>query len=198
VYIFIISLLAVVLFFRYYVKKGTKGELLVNIAIKIYLGRDYHLLRDITLPSGDGTTQIDHILVSEYGIFVIETKYMRGVISGTIRKKQWSQKVDRKIYKFQNPLNQNYKHIKTLESLLAIDRRKLISIVVFMGDSRFGSKMPPNVAYQAEFIKYIKSKTKKIISKDEVAKILYQIDSTRLKRGAKTNREHIAYLKHFS
>ncbi len=38
----------------------------------------YHLLNNITIPFRDGTTQIDHILVSTKGIFVIETKNYSG------------------------------------------------------------------------------------------------------------------------
>ena len=31
--------------------------------------RVYHSLNDVTLPSTEGTTQIDHVLVSRFGIF---------------------------------------------------------------------------------------------------------------------------------
>ena len=50
-----------------------RGELLVRNAIKKHFRPpDYHLLNHITLKHGSGTTQIDHILVSRFGIFVIE------------------------------------------------------------------------------------------------------------------------------
>ncbi|WP_339385147.1 nuclease-related domain-containing protein, partial [Vibrio paracholerae] len=39
----------------------------------------------------DGTTQIDHIVVSKFGVFVIETKYMKGWIFGSKDQKQWTQ-----------------------------------------------------------------------------------------------------------
>lgn len=34
----------------------------------------YRRVHDLVLPSQGGTTQIDHVLVSVYGIFVVETK----------------------------------------------------------------------------------------------------------------------------
>lgn len=68
--------------------KGLAGEMLVNISVKIHLNKDkYHILRNVTLPTADGTTQIDHIIVSEYGVFVIETKNMKGWIFGGVRQK---------------------------------------------------------------------------------------------------------------
>ena len=55
--------------------KGVFGEFQVNLLLKLFLPKDtYHLLKNVTLPTDDGTTQIDHVLVSKYGVFVIETK----------------------------------------------------------------------------------------------------------------------------
>jgi restriction system protein len=46
--------------------------------------RLYRVFHDLYLPrpDGKGTTQIDHVVVSRYGIFVIETKNMTGWIFG--------------------------------------------------------------------------------------------------------------------
>jgi len=42
----------------------------------------------LTLPDGEGsTTQIDHFLLSPYGLFVIETKNYKGWIFGSERQK---------------------------------------------------------------------------------------------------------------
>jgi restriction system protein len=64
--------------------KGIFGEFQVNIAAKLLLNKeDYHLIKNVTLPTEEGTTQIDHIIVSKYGIFVIETKNLS--VSATIK-----------------------------------------------------------------------------------------------------------------
>ncbi|MCU7836902.1 MAG: NERD domain-containing protein, partial [gamma proteobacterium symbiont of Taylorina sp.] len=53
--------------------KGVIGEFQVNLILKFFLPKkDYYLIKNVTLPTEDGTTQIDHILVSKFGIFVIE------------------------------------------------------------------------------------------------------------------------------
>ncbi|MDZ7854092.1 MAG: nuclease-related domain-containing protein [Halomonas sp.] len=75
----------------------------------------YKPIHNVTLPTPDGSTQIDHIFVSRFGIFVVETKNMKGWIFGDKDQAQWTQKIYRKSFRFQNPLRQNYKHVKSLE-----------------------------------------------------------------------------------
>ena len=99
----------------------------------------------MTLPTEDGTTQIDHIIVSKYGIFVVETKNMNGWIFGSERQKMWTQQIYRHKTKFQNPLHQNYKHVKTLENALDIEPEKIVSVIVFVGEATFKTSMPANV-----------------------------------------------------
>ncbi len=70
------------------------GEFIVNLATKISLDKTvYTLFKNVTLPTDDGTTQIDHIIVSKYGIFVVETKNMQGWIFGSAQQKSWTQKL---------------------------------------------------------------------------------------------------------
>ena len=46
--------------------KGKVGEFLVNASARLFLDKQrYHLIKNVTLPTEDGTTQIDHIIVSE-------------------------------------------------------------------------------------------------------------------------------------
>ena len=52
--------------------KANDGELLIRLEL-IRHYRDWILLNDVLLPSGEGTTQIDHILVSPGGVFLIES-----------------------------------------------------------------------------------------------------------------------------
>lgn len=63
--------------------KGEMGERIVIMEAESMLNEDkYHLINDVTLRTEDGTTQIDHIIVSVYGVFVVETKNMAGWIFG--------------------------------------------------------------------------------------------------------------------
>lgn len=61
--------------------KGWVGETFGTVAHWAFLDkRAYFPLNNITLVTGNGTTQIDHVVVSKYGIFVIETKNIDGWI----------------------------------------------------------------------------------------------------------------------
>ena len=95
--------------------KGWIGEAVLTVAKKIVLDGDvYRDLNNVTIPTSNGTTQIDHVFVSRYGIFVIETKNMEGWIFGDEKQPQWTQSLYGKKFRFQNPLHQNYRHTKAL------------------------------------------------------------------------------------
>jgi predicted RNA-binding Zn-ribbon protein involved in translation (DUF1610 family) len=192
----LLPIIIVVAFFKTSLGKGIIGEFLVNTATNLMLDKNkYHLIKNVTFPTEDGTTQIDHIIVSEYGIFIIETKNMKGWIFGNERQKYWTQKIYKHTNKFQNPLHQNYKHVKTIQNALNIESNKIFSVIVFTGDSTFKTVMPENVKHGIGYIDYIKSKTLKIISKEEVTKIISLIESRRLLQSFKTHHEHIKYVK---
>lgn len=193
---YLLPIVLIVAFFRTPWGKGIIGEFLVNTATRLKLDKNkYHLIKNVTLPTEDGTTQIDHIIVSEYGIFVVETKNMKGWIFGDEKQKFWTQKIYKHTNKFQNPLHQNYKHIKTIQDALNLDQDKIFSVIVFTGDSKFKTKMPENVRQGIGYIDYIKSKTEKFIPKSEVAQIISQIESGRLSKSFKTHREHVKHVK---
>lgn len=74
--------------------KGKVGEFLVNASARLFLDKSrYHLIKNVTLPTPDGTTQIDHVLVSEFGVFVVETKNVKGWIFGGPKQRFWTQKI---------------------------------------------------------------------------------------------------------
>lgn len=176
--------------------KGFLGEIIINITTSLFLDKKkYHLIKNITLPTDDGTTQIDHVIVSQYGIFVVETKNMNGWIFGCRDKKMWTQTIFKHKTRFQNPLHQNYKHIKTLEKLLDISSEKFFSLIVFVGDATFKTPMPPNVTYPRGYIKFINSQKNTLLSETEVRKTIEMIKSGRLERSLKTHREHVQHVK---
>ncbi|MDO8142565.1 MAG: nuclease-related domain-containing protein [Candidatus Brocadiales bacterium] len=176
--------------------KGWDGESTVKMMHWLYLNKKtYHVFNSVTLPMfGGGTTQIDHIIVSTYGIFVIETKNMKGWIYGNEKDAKWTQVFFRKKYPFQNPLRQNYKHIKNISEILKIPENKFHSIIMFTGNCELKTKMPENVFIKG-YIKYIKSKTEKILTDKEVSTIAEGIKAYQLPKTFKTRREHIQYVK---
>lgn len=176
--------------------KGLVGEWSVNLSARLWLDKGtYHLIKNVTLPTENGTTQIDHIIVSPFGVFVVETKNMKGWIFGSEKQKTWTQQIYRQKRSFQNPLHQNYKHTKALESALGLDAGKVFSLVVFVGDSSFKTPMPDNVTAGGRYIRYIKSKTERLLCEDEVVRIVEQIELGRLKPSLRTHIEHARHVQ---
>ncbi|NVH50401.1 NERD domain-containing protein [Photobacterium damselae subsp. damselae] len=192
---YLLPLLLIVSVFKSRWLKGIFGEFLVNRLLSKLPESDYTLIKDVTLPTSDGTTQVDHIVVSKYGIFVVETKNMKGWIFGSARQKLWTQKIYRHSSKFQNPLHQNYKHIKVLETLLGCSVDYLHSVIVFIGDSTFKTEMPPNVTYARGSIRYIQQFNKVVFSDKDYARLTDSINQIKLKRGVITDLKHRNYVK---
>lgn len=81
-----------------------RGEALMSrVTLTNFGPPDYHLMNHVTLQMSDGTTQIDHILVSRFGVFVIETKDFQGWIFANAMHASWTQVLFSWKFKFQNP-----------------------------------------------------------------------------------------------
>nr|NIV16857.1 NERD domain-containing protein [Woeseiaceae bacterium] len=152
--------------------KGARGESRVNSVLHQNLPpREYKVFHDIILDTGWGLTQIDHIVVSRYGIFVIETKNFSGWIFGDAKSKQWTQIIYRNKSRFQNPLHQNYKHAKAVESFLSLGRRYVHSVVVFAGNAKFKTDLPDNVIHLHDLCPYVLSYQDLILGTNRVREI---------------------------
>ncbi len=92
--------------------KGFEGEKMIQLHLASLDKRRFVSLHDILLMTDRGTTtQIDHIIISTYAIFVIETKNYTGWISGYEKSKEWTQTIYKVKNRFMNPIRQNYGHI---------------------------------------------------------------------------------------
>jgi len=195
-YWWVIPLIALSTLARFPVVKGWIGEAMLHVALRLRLPREhYHLRRNLTLPTPDGSTQIDHVVVSRYGVFVIETKNYGGWIFGKPLDKMWTQKFPRRSSAFQNPLRQNHKHVRTLAELAAIDDAALFSLVVFVGSSTFKTPMPPNVTHLPGCLAYIRARQAILLDAAEVARILGRIDGGRLEPSWRTHAAHVEHVR---
>ena len=176
--------------------KGWLGELLVHQVLIWRLDRNvYRVVSNIMLPTEDGTTQIDHIVVSQYGIFVIETKNYKGWIFGSEDQAQWTQKIFRMTNRFQNPLRQNYKHIQTISELTGIPESYFKTAVVFLGDATFKTDMPASVMYPSGLVRYIRSQTEAIIRSEQVPDIIAVISEWAGTLSGQVRRTHVSRLR---
>ena len=131
-------------------QKGKRGEMRV-FSILSQLSDEYTILNDLVLRTDKGTTQIDHVVVSKYGVFTIETKNYRGEIYGDDKRQKWTQLIVTKVTyapkrwktytyvtknNFYNPVKQSLGHAFRIKELLyAFPHVKIVPIVAFAGDA---------------------------------------------------------------
>ena len=152
---------------------------------------NYYLLNNITLPIPDGTTQIDHILISTKGIFVIETKHYFGGIAGDATAKQWTHFVYKFKRRFQNPIHQNYRHVKTIEQILDfIPKEHIHSIVVFSGNAIFRSPIPQGVLYLKNLVNYLNTYQEYVITINRVEFCVGRLECKRYDTTKATDIQH--------
>lgn len=180
--------------------KGWFGEFQIKTGLRLLLKKGpYRIVNNVLLDDGQGgTTQIDHIVLSPYGIFVVETKNMKGWIFGDEKARTWTQTIYRKKSTFQNPLRQNYKHIVCLSKTVKCPMEAFHHVVVFIGDAviKTPEKLPASVAANGyQMIQYIKSFTEEILDMESVDEIARRIEAYRLENSRKNAKAHVAYLK---
>ena len=149
---------------------GQIGERSVY-SILTHLPDEYHLYNDVLLKAKSGRTiQIDHVVVSPYGIFVIETKNYQGMIIGNGNSDQWRQNIWGKEYSLYNPEMQNISHVGVLKQIMPYKAKcNVHSIVVFMDKARLNLRnIKESVIYARELIGEIESYTTMVFSRDEV------------------------------
>lgn len=177
-------------------QKGIRGERLVAKRLRAGLPEEYILLNDLYLPLPDGTTtQIDHIVVCQYGIFVVETKAYSGWIFGNEESAKWTQTIYRKKSSFQNPLRQNYKHICALSDTLGIDKHYFHNVVAFTGGCSFKTERPSGVVYAREAAQFIRTFTQQLIKRSQVAEVAEVIGEWQSTVSDASREAHVSNLK---
>ena len=180
--------------------KGMMGEFTVKVGAALSLPSSvYRRYHNVTLPTVDGTTQIDHVFVSVFGVFVVETKNMGGWIFGSERNREWTQVFPGGLkYKFQNPLRQNYRHVRAMEEALTgigLPRGAVKSVVIFVGEAELKREMPENVTVGLGGTRYIQSFRTQVLSEGQIAEVCTTIETGRMKPSWGTNRRNVRNLR---
>lgn len=115
--------------------KGAFGEYRVESVLGKTIEGTQYVINNYTIVNDGKSSQIDHIFVNKFGIFVIETKNFSGQIYGSDEQLEWTQvlnygKIKNKIY---NPVKQNASHVYKIRSILP--NYPIRSLVVFVKDN---------------------------------------------------------------
>ena len=174
-----------------------RGEALLSKAVRAnFAPPDYHLLNHVTLPLKDGTTQIDHILVSRFGVFVIETKDYKGWIFANPKQATWTQVIFKSKFRFQNPLFQNIRHVRAVQDLLDFLPPKAVKpVVVFTGEAEFKSEVPLGVFGLLGFINHVREHHAETMSLNRLQFCVGRLETARLAISRETDVEHVESLE---
>jgi hypothetical protein len=169
------------------------GEQLVSRMLQSNFGApDYHLMNHVTLRMADGTTQVDHILVSRFGVIVIETKDYSGWIYGAATDQRWTQVHFRQKFPFQNPIHQNFRHVRAVQDLLDfLPPDAVTSVVVFAGSAEFKTEIPPGVVLLGNLVASIRSHTVERVSRNRMQFCVGRLETARLAISGETDVEHV-------
>jgi predicted RNA-binding Zn-ribbon protein involved in translation (DUF1610 family) len=174
--------------------KGAVGESIVSKEISKLPEHEYKILNNIYLKAKKCSSQIDHIIVSIYGIFVIETKNYSGWIFGSENQEYWTQTIYNNRNKFRNPIKQNWAHIYALKEILPDYKYiRYYPIIVFTGTAELKnitSNIP--VIYDYEIIQTIMDhkETPILLSIEQVENIILRINQNNI-QDKDINEKHI-------
>ena len=193
--------------------KGKVGERRIHNEL-LHLPEGYKILDNVTLRTATGTTQIDHVVVSPYAIFAIETKNYRGQIYGSDYMNEWKQiiRTDVRFWHrhggrslpytyitkntFYNPVKQAHGHAIALEKFLR-DYPKLpvVPIVVFTGAADISTIATSGcVVYKEELLDEIVRYQKIWLTQEEVEDITEALRTGIISEKI-SKREHVRNVK---
>lgn len=153
---------------------GFFGEKSVSFLLSRLDETKYKVINNIMLQVGNKTTQIDHVVVSNYGIFVIETKNYRGWITGNEFDDYWRQTIYKRKERLYNPIKQNYCHIQALkEHLNEFEDINYISIIAFTTKADLKVKAKTDVVYTTRLPQTIKKYNTETI-RDSIKEQIYE------------------------
>ena len=173
-----------------------RGEALVSrVLLSNFRPPDYHLMNHVTIRLEDGTTEVDHILVSRFGVFVIETKDYSGWIFANAADRTWTQVRFKWRFKFQNPIFQNNRHVRAVKELLDfLPPEAVKSIVVFSGGAEFKTETPEGVIEISQLTEYLRQQTAVVMSPNRLQLCVGRLETARLAISGATDVEHMRSL----
>lgn len=192
------------------VQKGKRGEKRVSAELA-QLSDQYSVLNDLVFYTEKGTTQIDHLVVSKYGVFVIETKNYRGEIYGDDNRQEWTQLIvtdvtyAKKWWKtytyvtkshFYNPVKQTIGHsLKVRELLAEFPHLTVVPIVAFAGDARLGNvDSKHHVVYYVDLPSVIGGYKNICLNDEDVQKVISILQENNVRQTV-NNRRHVKNLR---
>ncbi len=179
--------------------KGYMGEAMVKMELSSLDKNKYSVINNLVLENSGGntySTQIDHLVISTYGIFSIETKNYKGLICGSEYGKRWIQNIHGNKNEFMNPSLQNYAHIQAVKSILRkyYPNIKYFSIVAFSPDAKIKVKANASIICKISQVsrKIKELSDKEILNPNDLKKVIELIEENKLNISDREHARNIA------
>ena len=174
--------------------RGMVGELVVKIILGKTKEGEKYVINNLMLVDNGKSSQIDHILINQNGVFVIETKNYSGRIYGNENQQEWTQvlsygRIKNKLY---NPIKQNATHIFRLKKLLP--QETYISSVVVFVQNNTKYIQAQGVLNLMQLAEYIRANNGHTLTLNEMSNV-YDLLLKAKTECAVTNEEHIAKIQ---
>jgi restriction system protein len=174
--------------------KGYIGEIITAINLCLWLdSKVYVKFHNVIIPGENGTAQIDTVIISTFGVFIVETKNKKGWIFGSAQNASWTQVIYRRKYTFQNPLRQTYRQKKVLAAFLGCSESQIYDVVYFAGFCRFRTPMPKNVLGHG-LARYVKKFNIIRLSQEEFEELVLKMRN-HIKNNTLRTSDHIRSLR---
>jgi len=112
-------------------RKDDIGEYKIEVEL-CHLPRRFKLLRNLLFKTEQGFIQIDHLVISPYGLFMLEVNNLAGIIVGEESDPHWYQAITWRVKTFPNPLLENETRIKVLKEQAKLEETlPIFSYVTF-------------------------------------------------------------------
>jgi len=173
------------------VVKGAIGEKWVSLFIKKVQNKEDVLINDVIVPGEDGkTSQIDHILVSKKGVFVIETKNISGRIYGSDNEQKWMQVLNYGHVKnpFYSPVKQNETHIYRLKNVIGVNVAMSNCVVFVQGNVDYIKAV--GVYYPYSLYRFLKGRPNTLLNEAQIKEISDKILAYK-EKPIESNKEHV-------
>lgn len=200
-HVIILLIIIVAISFKFYQAKitGKIAEKMVHYKLT-KLPEEYYVINNALFQGNGRSTQIDHIVVSPYGVFVIETKGYKGWIFGGEDAESWTQNIYGHKSQFYNPILQNEGHARFIAYLLKdIGRIPIIPIVVFNNDAVLKINVYNHIVINRCNLKKAILRFREVkLSQDTRAKVIHTILSNMsTEKDAIRNHEHNARYRQY-
>lgn len=171
----------------------------------LHLGRldskIYKTQHDLLVPHNrrpSEMTQIDHVVASRYGVFVIETKYWGGLIYGKEHEKRWTLAFGRHTrHQPKNPLRQNHGHLMAVARYCGLQPDQVHSLVFLAGDGepKTLSEMGPQVVHKSGLAERIESHRTLLLDEASLDRCVALLRKAKRETTPAKRRAHLATLR---